>query len=62
MLLAGDGAVNLNLNTKPEFDRWRWVEYWYPLQEVVEFKRNVYKEVLETFERSLSIYLGDDHD
>lgn len=27
---------------KPEFDHWRWVDYWHPLSEVVSFKREVY--------------------
>ena len=62
MLLAEETAVNLNSNAKPEFDRWRWVDYWHPLQEAVEFKRHVYKEALETFERPLSIFIGDECD
>ena len=31
---------------KPEFDRWEWVSYWYPLNQVVAFKRNVYRRAL----------------
>ncbi len=62
LLLQGDAAVNLNLNAQPEFDRWCWVDYWYPLERVVEFKRKVYREALETFERPLCIFLGDDCD
>ena len=27
---------------RPEFDHWRWVDYWHPLSEVVSFKREVY--------------------
>ncbi len=45
-LLAREEAVKLNLNAKPEFDRWRWVDYWMPLQEVVAFKREVYEQAL----------------
>jgi hypothetical protein len=26
----------------PEFDAWRWNEYWIPLESVIEFKRGVY--------------------
>jgi putative (di)nucleoside polyphosphate hydrolase len=25
----------------PEFDLWRWVDFWYPLDHVVSFKRGV---------------------
>ena len=31
---------------KPEFDRWEWVSYWYPLNQVVAFKRSVYRRAL----------------
>lgn len=31
---------------KPEFDHWEWVSYWYPLNQVVPFKRNVYRRAL----------------
>jgi len=33
-----------------EFDDWRWVEYWYPPQHVVFFKRALYKHVLKELE------------
>lgn len=32
---------------KPEFDHWRWVDYWQPVKEVVFFKRNVYAKALK---------------
>ena len=45
-LLAGDDAVRTDHTPKPEFDHWRWVSYWYPLTEVVAFKRDVYRRAL----------------
>lgn len=33
--------------TKPEFDEWQWVSYWYPLNQVVAFKRSVYQKALQ---------------
>jgi len=42
--------VRLDTCCKPEFDRWRWVDYWLPLREVVSFKREVYKMALEELE------------
>ena len=30
----------------PEFDRWRWVDYWEPIREVIYFKRTVYTRAL----------------
>ena len=39
--------VKLDACDQPEFDRWRWVDYWHPLNEVVAFKREVYKKALQ---------------
>ncbi|MGR6034147.1 MAG: RNA pyrophosphohydrolase [Candidatus Nitrosoglobus sp.] len=38
--------VRLDLSGTPEFDYWRWVNYWYPLSEIVYFKRKVYQRAL----------------
>jgi putative (di)nucleoside polyphosphate hydrolase len=46
-MMADDGAVQLDLNAKPEFDHWQWVSYWYPLDQVVSFKREVYRRALK---------------
>lgn len=45
-MLAPDEAVSLSHNEKPEFDHWQWVSYWYPLNQVVYFKREVYRRAL----------------
>lgn len=45
-LIGSDGYVQLGLTEAPEFDCWKWVPYWYPLQEVVAFKRDVYERAL----------------
>lgn len=52
-LLAEDEAVRLDRSDKPEFEEWRWVDYWLPLQEIVFFKRRVYEKALQEFERVL---------
>ena len=39
--------VCLTRGERPEFDDWRWVDYWTPLREVVFFKRRVYRRALE---------------
>lgn len=48
-LLGDDKDVKLNCCKSPEFDHWQWVEYWHPLNEVVFFKREVYKSALDEF-------------
>ena len=41
-----EGDVRLDGTDCPEFDHWRWVDCWYPLQHVVTFKRSVYARAL----------------
>tara|TARA_B100001540_G_scaffold221369_1_gene195721 strand:+ start:1155 stop:1625 length:471 start_codon:yes stop_codon:yes gene_type:complete len=46
-LLEDDGAVRLDRNEAPEFDHWQWVSYWYPLEQVISFKREVYRRAMK---------------
>ena len=46
-LLSDETRVRMDLTGKPEFDGWRWVSYWYPLGQVVTFKREVYRRALK---------------
>jgi len=41
--------IEFNRQGHPEFDDWRWVSYWYPVRQVVSFKRDVYRQVLTYF-------------
>ena len=41
-----DQAIRLDATPKPEFDNWKWVSYWYPLRQVVIFKKDVYRNAL----------------
>lgn len=38
-----ESAVCLDNCAKPEFDSWKWVNYWHPSREVIAFKRDVYR-------------------
>ena len=53
-----DNRVELNKTRKPEFDDWRWVNFWYPVDQVIEFKRDVYRKVLQQLETPLNSYIG----
>ncbi len=44
-----DLNVRFNWCKRPEFDGWRWVSYWYPIRNVVPFKRDVYRKILTEF-------------
>jgi putative (di)nucleoside polyphosphate hydrolase len=41
-----DDAFRFDATGTPEFDRWRWVDYWQPIREVIYFKRAVYTKAL----------------
>ena len=46
-LACEDERVCMTKTAKPEFDGWRWVSYWYPLGQVVAFKRDVYRRAMK---------------
>jgi putative (di)nucleoside polyphosphate hydrolase len=52
-LVGRDCDVCLRTSTKPEFDAWRWNEYWVPMDAVIDFKREVYQKALEELARYL---------
>jgi putative (di)nucleoside polyphosphate hydrolase len=52
-LMAYDWQLNLRATSHPEFDAWRWNDYWVPLDVVVEFKRGVYEMALTELARHL---------
>lgn len=52
-LVGRDSDVCLRATSKPEFDAWRWNDYWVPLDVVVEFKRGVYEMALTELARFL---------
>ena len=41
-----DPPFRFDTTGEPEFDRWRWVDYWQPIREVIYFKRTVYTQAL----------------
>lgn len=53
-MLAEDDEVKLDATRKPEFDDWRWVSYWYPLGQIVAFKREVYRRAMRELSASHS--------
>jgi len=50
-LVGRDCDVCLRRSEKPEFDAWRWHDYWVPLDAVIEFKRAVYERALHELAR-----------
>ncbi|MFC0322329.1 RNA pyrophosphohydrolase [Gallibacterium melopsittaci] len=48
-LTSPESKINVNTSVSPEFDGWRWVSFWYPVRQVVSFKRDVYRKVMKEF-------------
>ncbi|MCB1811313.1 MAG: RNA pyrophosphohydrolase [Candidatus Competibacteraceae bacterium] len=55
---CAESDVKLDISKQPEFDYWRWVDYWYPLRAVVPFKRDVYLRALQEL---APLLFPDDH-
>jgi len=54
-MLAEDALVQMDRSDTPEFDNWRWVSYWYPVGQVVDFKRGVYRLALKELAPHLAV-------
>jgi putative (di)nucleoside polyphosphate hydrolase len=52
-LVGRDTDVHLRATDHPEFDAWRWHDYWIPLDAVIEFKRDVYRQALDELSKHL---------
>ncbi|SNC58294.1 RNA pyrophosphohydrolase [Sodalis endosymbiont of Henestaris halophilus] len=48
-LICADTDINTHSKGIPEFDGWRWVSFWYPVRQIVSFKRHVYRRVMKEF-------------
>eukprot|EP00764_Aduncisulcus_paluster_P011981 gnl/Carplike_NY0171/4928_a6718_205.p1 GENE.gnl/Carplike_NY0171/4928_a6718_205~~gnl/Carplike_NY0171/4928_a6718_205.p1 ORF type:complete len:126 (-),score=8.04 gnl/Carplike_NY0171/4928_a6718_205:193-570(-) len=48
-LECDESRINMQRGKSPEFDGWRWVSYWYPVRQVVSFKRDVYRRAMKEF-------------
>ena len=48
--LGDDDAFSLDQADEPEFSCYRWVDFWYPVENVISFKRAVYRKALSLLE------------
>ena len=55
-LVGRDSDVSLRASGHPEFDAWRWHDYWVPLDTVIDFKRDVYRMALEQLAGFLDVH------
>ncbi|MDP8034482.1 RNA pyrophosphohydrolase [Pasteurella atlantica] len=54
-LVAPESKIRLDTMKNPEFDGWQWVSFWYPVRQVVSFKREVYRKAMKEFSQILMI-------
>jgi putative (di)nucleoside polyphosphate hydrolase len=54
-LVGRDCDISLRASGHPEFDAWRWHDYWVPLEAVIDFKRESYRLGLEQLAEFLEI-------
>lgn len=52
-LTGRDSDIDLRATEHPEFDAWRWNDYWIPLESVIEFKQDVYRRAMHELSRLL---------
>ena len=45
-LTSHESNIHFDATGHPEFDHFMWVSYWYPLRQVIAFKRDVYRQAL----------------
>jgi putative (di)nucleoside polyphosphate hydrolase len=50
---SDEASFDLSVSKTPEFDHWKWVDYWYPVENVIFFKRRVYQCALAQLESNL---------
>lgn len=49
-LTSDESHIVLDRDDTPEFDSWRWVDFWRPIREVIYFKKRVYRKALREFQ------------
>ncbi len=52
-LVGDEKRIDMQTTKTPEFDGWRWVSFWYPVRQVVSFKRDVYRRAMKEFAQIL---------
>jgi putative (di)nucleoside polyphosphate hydrolase len=50
-LVGPEDRLHFDSTDEPEFEDWRWVDYWTPVREVIYFKRAVYARALDELAR-----------
>ncbi|MCH9745290.1 MAG: RNA pyrophosphohydrolase [Proteobacteria bacterium] len=46
-LIASEDNIKLDTHSDIEFDEWAWVDYWHPIEKVIDFKKPIYEDMLK---------------
>ena len=46
-LVSDENNIKLDTHAQVEFDDWVWVDYWRPIEDVVDFKKPIYEDMLK---------------
>ena len=60
-LIGDEKLIRFDRGSHPEFDHWRWVSYWYPVRNVIDFKREVYRQALSELFSYLNVKKQNPH-
>ena len=55
---SDESRIEFAQSDQPEFDDWRWVDYWEPMRQVIAFKREVYRRALTEFRGACDKYVN----
>lgn len=58
-LTGSEERIQFDRTGLPEFDGFQWVDYWAPLDQIVNFKRGVYRRALRELEQPYQAALGE---
>jgi putative (di)nucleoside polyphosphate hydrolase len=56
---ADVSKIRFDCGDKPEFEGFKWIDYWEPPEKVVSFKRKVYRRALEELQQSMQLALDN---
>ncbi|MEE4218746.1 MAG: RNA pyrophosphohydrolase [Xanthomonadales bacterium] len=56
--IGEESAFSLDASDQPEFCRYKWVDFWYPAENVITFKRRVYQKALRLLEPMAETHLA----
>ena len=46
-LKGEDCSIDLSKDVSPEFDKFDWVSFWFPLTKIIHFKKEAYRSALK---------------